>query len=265
MPDEELWVSQIRRDLGRLERQQRRGANASEGLALRPRRAVPIEPVTAVWISHRYATTPVAAVAGDDLAALDLALRRAAYATERGWSARVFHDADIRIPKRMGLHVREARAGSLEWLLDIPAWMVAGLSSAPAVALINLVTIVSWREAVRVQLRRAVLSAEERRVLKEAARPAPSSALPSDVAGASNPRVLYRGVERVSVAEEPDPVGLPHQGALPESVERQLVASEPLVDIDIGDVHVRGVRPDTEVVVQQDDRVTAVAIRALKR
>ena len=165
----------------------------------------------------------------------------------------------------MGLHVREARAGSLEWLLDIPAWMVAGLSSAPAVALINLVTIVSWREAVRVQLRRAVLSAEERRVLKEAARPAPSSALPSDVAGASNPRVLYRGVERVSVAEEPDPVGLPHQGALPESVERQLVASEPLVDIDIGDVHVRGVRPDTEVVVQQDDRVTAVAIRALKR
>ena len=263
--DGELWVSQIRRDLGRIERQQRRGENASEGLALRPRRAVPIEPVTAVWISHRYETTPVAAVAGDDLAALDLALRRAAYATERGWSARIFHDADIRIPKRMGLHVREARAGSLEWLLDIPAWMVAGLSSAPAVALINLVTIVSWREAARVQLRRAVLSAEERRALEEAARPAPLSAPPSEVSGPSNPRVLYRGVESKSMAEEPDPDSLPRQGALPELVERRLVASEPLVDIDIGDVHVRGVQPETEVVVQQDDHVTAVTIRALKR
>jgi hypothetical protein len=165
----------------------------------------------------------------------------------------------------MGLHVREARAGSLEWLLDIPAWMVAGLSSAPAVALVNLVTIVSWREAVRVQLRRAVLSAEERRILDEAARPAPPSVPPSEVSGPSNPRVLYRGVKSASVAEEPKSDDLPRQGALPELVERELVASEPLVDIDIGDVHVRGVRPETEVVVQQDDRVTAVAIRALRR
>lgn len=264
MSADELWVSQIRRDLDRLERRQRRGEDASGGIALRPRRAAPIEPVTAVWISHRYATTPVAAVAGDDLAALDLALRRAAYATERGWSALVFHEADIRIPTRMGLHVREARPESLEWL-DIPAWMLAGLSSAPAVALINLVTIVSWREAVRVQLKRAVLSAEERRVLEEAARPAPSSAPPSEVSGPSNPRIVYRGVESNSVAEEPNPDILPRQGALPDLVERKLAASEPLVDIDIGDVHVRGVRPDTEVVVQQDDRVTAVAIRAIKR
>lgn len=265
MLEEELWVSQIRRDLGRLERRQRRGEIASEALALRPRRAAPTDPVTAIWISHRYSTTPVAAVAGEDLAALDLALRRAAYATERGWSARVFHDADIRIPTRMGLHVREARAGSLEWLLDIPAWMVAGLSSAPAVALINLVTLVSWREAVRVQLRRAILSPEERRVLREAERPAPPSAPSADVSGPSNPRVLYRGVDRSSVAKEPKSDDLPRQGALPELVERQLDASEPLVDIDIGDVHVRGVRPETEVVVQQDDRVTAVAIRALRR
>ena len=83
--------------------------------------------------------------------------------------------------------------------------------------------------------------------------------------GASDPRVLYRGVENTSVAEEPNPDSLPRQGALPELVERQLVASEPLVDVDIGDVHVRRVRPETEVVVQQDDHVTAVAIRALKR
>jgi hypothetical protein len=248
-----------------MERRHHRGEDASEGLALRPRRATPAAPVTGVWISHGYATTPVASVAGEDLAALDLALRRAAYATERGLSARIFHDADIRIPTRMGLHVREARAGSLEWLLDIPTWMVLGLSSAPAVALINLVTIVSWREAVRIQLTRMVLSAEERLILEEAARPAPPSAALSEVGGSERPRALYRGVEHASATKEPDPGVLPRQGALPEAVGQELDASEPLVDIDVGDAHVRGVRPETRVVIQQDGHVTAVTIRALKR
>ncbi len=265
MPEDERWVLQFRRDLGRLERQHRRGESTSEGLARRPRRASPVEPVTAVWISHRYEATPVAAVVGDDLAALDLALRRAAYATQRGWSARIFHDADIRIPTRLGLQVREARAGSLEWLLDIPAWMVMGLSSAPAVALINLVTIVSWREAVRVQLRRTVLTREESRVLEEAARPAPQSEETFADDGSDPPRLApgnaRTGAQRVGgVAVE-----IPRQGALPTLVERRLDAVEPVVDIDIGDVHVRGVRPETEIVVQQGEQVTSVAIRALRR
>jgi hypothetical protein len=258
-------VAHLRRDLARMERLRRRGEDPSESLALRPRRAQPEADVTGVWLGHHYAERPVVGVASDDLAALDLAMRRAAYATARGRSARMFLEVDVRIPQRLGLQLREAREGSLEWLLDVPAWIVAALASAPATALINLITVLSWREAIRVQLRRLALSDEEQQILRESARPAPQVAAPHDVPGPPYPRELPVSAGRIPSFDEPTSAAVPPQGPLPRSIVEHAMAIEPLLDIDVGEVHIRGLRPETEVVVQQGNQLTVVTVRAPKR
>lgn len=221
--------------------------------------------MTGVWLRHRYADLPVLGVAATDLAALDLAVRRAAYATSRGRSARMFTEHDVRIPLRLGLRLRGNREGSLESLIDVPAWIVAVLGSAPATALINLVTMLSWREAIRVQLRQLVLTDDEEQVLRDAARAAPPVPEPEQVAGPAHPRELPAGQRRTPEFVDPASSAVPAQGVLPDPLAERLASTEPVVDVDIGDVHIRGLRPDIEVAVQQGDRITAVSVRKPRR
>jgi hypothetical protein len=173
----------------------------------------------------------------------------------------MFGEAHIRIPQRLGLQVREAEKGSLEWLLDIPAWIVSGLASAPTVALVNFVTLMSWREAIRAQLRRLLLTAEERRILQEAARPAPASAPPEEVPGLAYPQEIGRHGGPLQPFQEPKSSNVPLQGALPIPIAERIAANETLVDVEVGEVRVRGMRPETQVVVQQDDDITVVTVR----
>jgi len=264
MPDSEteIWVDQLRRDLGTLARRQARGEDLI--FASRPRRAHPERVVSGVWLRQRYEDFPVLGVAASDFGTLDLAVRRAAYAALRGYSVAMFVEGDVRLPLRLGLQLRGTRDGSLESLFDVPAWIAGTLASVPVTALINLVTMLSWREAIRIRLRRLILTDAEQEILAAAARPAPIARAPEDVPGPAQPREPPpRAGGRAPL--DPPQSKVPSQGALPDEVAMRITNTEPLVDIEIGEIRIRGMRPELEVVVQQDEHVTAVSLRAAQR
>jgi len=53
--------------------------------------------------------------------------------------------------------------------------------------------------------------------------------------------------------------------SLPGPVADRLNAVDRLVEVDVGDIRIRGMRPETEVVVQQGDQLTSVSVRAPQR
>jgi hypothetical protein len=243
------WAEYVRRDIGRL---------ADDRLPARRRTARETD-VAAVYLGWEYADLPVLGQLAWDFEQFDLALRRASLATSQRLPVARFEETDIRIPRRAGLQLRGANAGSLEILLDIPRWIVAVLASEPVTAVANLIALLGARQAIRVALRRSRLSDQERQRLEELERE-PAS-LPGEPENTPYEE-LPTEVESISSIEEASQV---RQGAISVDVKQALDAAEPIVDVEVGHVRVRSRRPDIDIVIREGDSVTAVSIREPRR
>jgi hypothetical protein len=212
----------------------------------------------AVFLNCRYENHPVLGELAWDLEQLDLAVRRAALATERGVPAERFASSKARIPRRLGLQLRGSSAGSLELLLDIPTWIVAALASQPATALANAIALLSAREALRVRIREARVMPRERPVLDANARPPVQVREPSN-SGAS-PDTTERILESVVGASTTSSSTTARQGALPREVKDRLTATPAEFVLDVGNIHVRTQGLAVDVTIQEGDRLTSVSV-----
>jgi hypothetical protein len=247
------WFDVLRRDVSRL-------ADDRPLPARRGRKPAASLTGSAAAIGWRYAERPVLNAFAADAEQFDLALRRAALAVYRRWPIDIYFDEDIRIPRRLGLQLEAARPGSLDVMVAIPVWIVAALASQPATAIANLLALLSEREAVRVQIRRWVLTDEELRTLEAASRPAVDVPPPEEREGHD------ADIPNARVLTPPEHEGLPRlQDPLPGPLAEALHRQEPVVDVEIGHVRVRSARPDIDVVVRSGAEVTAVSIREPKR
>jgi len=263
MPIETEWgrlVGVALEDLG--QRRSAESRNVAEPWAeLRlPQVSRPTTATDAVFIGCRYASYPVLGELAWDVEQFDLAVRRAALATEKGFLVERFLRSDVRVPRRLGLQMRGSTQGSLEILLDIPAWIVAALASQPATAVANLITLLGARESIRVRIRGILLTAEEKRILEASSRP------PAQLPTTSGGGVVAPGIRELLEADQPDTRSgkqsthtNARQGTLPRRIKERLDSTEADVEVDVGNVVVRTQGLAVEISVQEGDRLTSIS------
>lgn len=213
-----------------------------------------------MFVGWRYQELPVLGALAWDVGQFDLAMRRAAFAARERIPLDRFLVADIRLSRRGGLQLRGAEPGSLELLLDIPVWIVAALASQPTTALVNLLTLIGAREAIRVRLRRVVLSADEESLLVEAQRAPAALPRPDDFDDRPLTPIELESGAGPTTAEVPV-----RQGRLPNEIRTRLEGSEPIVDVEVGSVRIRTPRPEIDVVVHENGVATSVSIQQPQR
>jgi hypothetical protein len=249
------WIQDVRRDLGRL---------ADGRLPARRRRDGSQRGTSAVYLRWHYEQAPALGAFASDTEAFDLAMRRAAFAVHERRPIKSLIDGHVRLSRSDGLHLRGASEGSLDVLLDIPAWIVIALASAPATAVVNLLTLLSAREMVRVQLRRLILTEHEQRILTDHQR-TPLQLPPAHSGPFDDDLRLQPPDQTMATDSMPDATLTTRQGALPSSVAEMMESTEPIVDVEIGHIRVRTPRPDIDVVIQEGDLATSISIRTPKR
>ena len=244
--DQGRWVAQAVDDFKRLE----------DGRPIvRRERRPPLPGADAVLVSWRYKEHPVLGALAWDLEQIDLAMRRATYAVQQNLTVDDVVRPDVRLPRRDGLQLRGSQEGSLGLLVDIPTWIVEALSSQPAIALTNLIVLLSAREAIAVRLRRLLLTKAEKEILATNSRvPVEPPHSPSSAYADEGARTSIR--PQTSVHPQTNTL----QGALPRDVASRIDASDPLVDVQVGRVRVRTHRPTVEIAVQEGDTLTSVSI-----
>jgi hypothetical protein len=244
------WGRQLATELEHI-----RGGSAGARL---PQLRLPRE-ADAVFFGCRYESYPVLGELAWDVEQFDLSVRRAALATREGFSIDRFAGGGVRVPRRVGLQLRGTTSGSLDLVLDIPAWIVAALASQPVMAIANLIQLLGAREAIRVRLRSLILTPEEKRVLAASTR-TPAPLAPGRRHDAPAPGGSYSDELEISVATYPGHETSARQGTIPREVKERLDATPADVEVEVGNIKVRTQGLAAEVAVQDGDRLVSISI-----